>query len=83
MPGWEELSWKFPFGFAAFVLITMVSVVFATKVVYDMMPRNTRSECELQCGDKEDPDACMDFCECIHVEGNSLDDCLDRYYADP
>ncbi len=80
-PHWKELSWKFPFGFAGFVLVTIVGVVLATQT-YDMYPRNTKLECENQCADKDDPEACMDFCDCIHVEGNSLDDCLEEYYLE-
>ena len=80
-PGWKELSWKFPTKFAIGVIVTMFSVVFLTTQGYDMVPRNTKSECEKQCADKDDPEACIDFCDCIHVEGDSLDDCLDEYYT--
>lgn len=45
------------------------------------MPRNTLKDCRAQCADDKKPNACYNFCDCIHKQGRSLDSCLDEYEA--
>lgn len=81
LPDFSEKSRKFPFKFFAGVFIAMlltVSAVFAMNRKA-IMPRNNISDCEDQCPDSSNPEVCAAFCECIHTEGNSLDDCLGKY----
>ncbi|WP_155807173.1 hypothetical protein [Gillisia marina] len=39
---------------------------------------NTLEECQLQCEDENDT-ACIEFCDCIHVEPTSFENCHDTY----
>ena len=78
LPGKNERSNKFPFGFFTGVLALMLIVIFHTRILYKIMPRNTFGDCRSQCNGGNDPD-CVNFCECIHKEGKSLETCLDEY----
>lgn len=78
LPPKGELKKKFPIKFFASVFTVVMLVVFHTKILYKIMPRNTFSDCSTQCKN-EDDQSCIAFCECIHKEGESLDDCLEAY----
>jgi uncharacterized membrane protein YphA (DoxX/SURF4 family) len=67
----------FPFRFLTFVLTIMVSVFFVSIYFYKIMPRNTGADCSKQC--QNEPLACQAFCDCIHLEGRPLDQCLKLY----
>lgn len=80
-PECQNRNNKFPFKFLSAIFLCMVVVV---ALVFTMsqtanMPRNTLPECQTQCPDSSNPEACIRFCECIHENGNSLDDCLEKY----
>lgn len=83
MPGPKEKDHRFPFKFflAVFIIMATVVVLIFTMNKKAIMPRNHISDCNAQCPDSSDPEACANFCECIHKEGNSLDDCLEKYGA--
>lgn len=72
---------KFAFKFLSFVFLTMVVTVALVFTMHKkvILPRNHIGDCETQCPDSSNPEACAAFCECIHNEGNSLDDCLEKY----
>ncbi|HEX8269599.1 MAG TPA: DoxX family protein [Flavobacterium sp.] len=72
-------STKFPIRFFTAVGITVVVVVLTLRSVYTIMPRNTISDCNLQCEDGADAQVCEDFCDCIHLEGKTFDYCSDQY----
>lgn len=72
-------SSKFPFKFFAFVFGVFVLVIVAFNYVYEIMPRNTQRDCLGQCQNSENIKACEDFCDCIHVKGKPLDECLKAY----
>lgn len=78
LPEKNELSNKFPFAFFAGVLVVILAVMSHTRILYTIMPRNTISDCRKQCAD-DNLEACLNFCECIHKEGKSLDKCLGVY----
>ncbi|WP_299668191.1 DoxX family protein [uncultured Polaribacter sp.] len=78
LPTKDELTKKFPFKFFAGVLAVILLVVFHTRIFYTILPRNTLSDCTTQCHDKNDK-SCIDFCECIHKEGKSLEKCLEEF----
>jgi hypothetical protein len=59
----------FIFALATFTLIPACEI----------MPRNTLPDCVAQCKDSKKQKACLEFCDCIHKEGNPLDSCLDAY----
>lgn len=71
---------KFPFKFFAGVFAFIVLFVFTITHVFDLMPRNTLSDCQHQCAEAENPNACRIFCEGIHVKGQPLDKSLDQYH---
>lgn len=73
------LSSRFPIGFLGGVFATMVLVVLTVTTIYELMPRNTLSDCQRQCPDSSNPAACEQFCDCIHNQGKSLSHCLDAF----
>ncbi|RFZ83462.1 DoxX family protein [Mucilaginibacter terrenus] len=75
----SEYSNSFPKAFFAGVFATVAMVVFALTHVFSIMPRNTLSDCNLQCKDSANPGACKIFCECIHQKGQPLNNCLENY----
>ncbi|THH37904.1 DoxX family protein [Neolewinella litorea] len=81
LPAKEELTWRFPWKFVLGVVATVV-VVFAS-VVFVMrnalMPMNRITDCRPRCAGSTDPGACLEFCECVHTRGETLDDCLEAY----
>lgn len=70
---------KFPIWFFAGVFATFLAVGFTVTHLYDLMPRNTLNDCETQCDDDANPQACKVFCEKIHNNGQDLDKSLDEY----
>ncbi|MDW3647296.1 MAG: DoxX family protein [Bacteroidia bacterium] len=78
LPQADELTNKFPSRFFAGVVAIVIFVAFHTRIFYDIMPRNTLSDCRNQCKNEDDT-PCLDFCACIHKNGNSLDICFDKF----
>jgi uncharacterized membrane protein YphA (DoxX/SURF4 family) len=70
---------KFPIRFFAAGFTIMVTVVLLVVFGYDIHPRNHIGDCNSQCKDSKNPQACYDFCDCIHKQGQSLDSCLRVY----
>lgn len=70
---------KFPKWFFAGVFVTFLAVGFIVTHMYTLMPRNTLTGCEAQCGNSENPNACKVFCESIHNNGQDLNKALDTY----
>lgn len=81
LPEKSQLNSRFPVAFFGLVLAAFVTVFLVYTQGFDLLPRNYLKECQTQCSDKEDPKACLQFCSCIHEEGNSLNQCLDAYEA--
>jgi uncharacterized membrane protein YphA (DoxX/SURF4 family) len=77
--GSKVLSNKFPAAFFAGVVATVVILVLVLTHVYNIMPRNTLSDCDTQCKNSKSPNACNTFCDCIHNKGQSLNKCLEEY----
>ena len=80
MPKRKDLKNDFPFKFFSAVSLTFILVVTAVTQGYELLPRNTLSECQSQCADSDNPQACYEFCDAIHVAGQPLDKSLDSYY---
>ncbi len=78
LPKKDEMTAKFPIKFFAGVLAVMTFVVFHTRIFYKILPRNTISDCRTQCEDERNK-SCVEFCECIHEEGESLENCLEEF----
>jgi len=75
-----NLSNKFPVGFFAALLAVIALVVLTLTHIYDIMPRNSLSDCETQCKNSKNPAACKVFCEGIHNKGEPLHKALDDYH---
>jgi uncharacterized membrane protein YphA (DoxX/SURF4 family) len=70
---------KFPKLFFAVVVATFLAVGITVTHLYDLKPRNTLADCETQCNESENREACKVFCESIHNTGQDLDKSLDNY----
>ncbi|RVU03013.1 DoxX family protein [Mucilaginibacter limnophilus] len=70
---------KFPKWFFATVIVTFFIVGYTVTHLFDLMPRNTLTDCETQCNNSENPEACKTFCESIHTEGQDIDKALNTY----
>lgn len=69
----------FPKFFFAGVVATLLIVVLTLTNIFNIQPLNTFSECKTQCKDSENPLGCINFCDCIHKQGQSLNKCLEEY----
>ncbi len=78
-PNWQNLSPKFPTTFFLGVVAAVAMVVAFARFGYDLMPRNTSGDCKLQCEGSSNPQACYNYCDCIHEQGQPLDKCLEAY----
>lgn len=81
LPQFKDRSNKFPFRFLSGVLIiTVITVALIfTMNQKAIMPRNNLSDCKYQCPNSSDVELCKSFCNCIHEDGNTLDECLTKY----
>jgi uncharacterized membrane protein YphA (DoxX/SURF4 family) len=75
----QVIDKKFPTLFFVGVAATVILVVVVLINAYTLMPRVIISDCQSQCADSADPEACNVFCDCIYVEGRTYDNCLDDY----
>ena len=74
-----KYSTKFPFLFFTGVFITTGLFVVFARFGYNVMPRNSMSDCKMQFENLDNQDAEFEFCECIHIKGKPLDACLDEF----
>lgn len=72
---------KFPVVAVLIVFGATVGTVLGTTTMYDIMPKNTLSECVRQFGKNGNANAAQAFCECVHINGNALNICMDAYWA--
>jgi hypothetical protein len=78
----QPLNSQFPTLFFAGVFATIVFVIVVlTQLAFDIRPRNTMSDCRLQCSKSTHPDACEAFCQDIHRDGKPLEQALRKYRA--
>ena len=74
----EIYSNKFPFFFSG-VIIAFGIIILIFSFGYDIMPRNSLSDCKEQYMNTENEIATNRFCECIHTQGKPLDECLEGF----
>ncbi|GAB3695918.1 hypothetical protein GCM10027592_18310 [Spirosoma flavus] len=75
----KPLNRKFPLAFFGFVFAMVATVVIINQFLYNIRPGNSLVECQNGCADNRDPKACQDFCNCIHNQGKTLQECLINY----
>lgn len=75
----SAMSRTFPVAFfgGAFAAVVIVGVTVFN--LFELRPRNTIGDCQQQCKDSANPEACAKFCDCIHNQGRPLDKCLTDY----
>jgi hypothetical protein len=78
----ERISQKFPKAFFAGAAATVVLVVLLTRL-FDVMPRNTQADCQSQFRGTRRTQAGAAFCDCIHRQGQPLDQALESYRKAP
>lgn len=62
--------------FFAGVFVVLLTIIFGTNYIWDIGPGNSEAECRNHC--ENNPGAC-EFCDCIYLQGNTLDVCLNEY----
>lgn len=75
----KTLSNRFPFLFFGCVFAMIASVILINYFLYDIRPGNSLIECTNGCAGNSNPKACLDFCNCIHNKGKTLNECLIEY----
>lgn len=75
----KTLSNRFPFVFFGCVFAMIASVILINNFLYDIRPGNSLIECTNGCAGNSNPKACLEFCDCIHNKGKSLNECLIEY----
>jgi hypothetical protein len=75
----KKYSNKFPFLFFSGVFATVGLVVAMARFGYEVMPRNSLSDCKKQFVNTEKETIGFEFCECIHSIGNPLAQCLEAF----
>ena len=72
----KQYSKGFPWLFAGFVGLMVALTLFIAEFGFDIMPRNSLKDCKAQFTNQGIQTKGYEFCECIHVQGNSLNECL-------
>jgi len=75
----SKLNRKFSVLFFGGVIITILTLVMIIINIFEIEPRNTIRDCNLQCDSSSYSEACEAFCECIHTQGKTLNECLTEY----
>jgi uncharacterized membrane protein YphA (DoxX/SURF4 family) len=75
----DKYNTKFPFLFFTGVIITVGLTVLMARFGYEVMPRNSISDCKKQFINTELETIGFKFCECIHKHGKPLDACLEEF----
>lgn len=75
----KKYSNKFPILFFAGVISTVGLTIAIFVFGYEVMPRNSLSDCKKQFVNTEKQTVGFEFCECIHINGKPLNDCLDAF----
>lgn len=75
----QKPSNKFPIAFFAGSAVAVFGIVFIITNLFEIQPHNTIPDCQIQCKDSDNPQACSNFCDCIHVAGKPIEKCLEEY----
>jgi len=75
----KRYNTKFPFIFFTGVAVAVVLTITLFLFGYNAMPRNSLSDCKAQFKNTKNEAAGFRFCECIHQNGQPLDECLDEF----
>ena len=70
---------KVPYLFFMGVIAVVILTISVARFGFEVMPRNSLKDCKAQFKGTAKEAAGFIFCECIHVKGNSLDNCLAEF----
>ena len=70
---------KFPIKFFGAVFLIVIGTLFTTNNLFELVPRNSYKDCSKQFKNTQLQETNFDFCDCIHHQGKSLDECLNFY----
>jgi uncharacterized membrane protein YphA (DoxX/SURF4 family) len=73
------LNNQFPIKFFVGSFTAVAILVFIITHAYDIRPHNTLSDCTKDCATSKNPEACDNFCNCIHTKGEPIEKCLEDY----
>jgi uncharacterized membrane protein YphA (DoxX/SURF4 family) len=72
----KHLGMRLRIIFFAGSFVVLAFIIIGTSYLYEIGPGNSEEVCRNQCAGRENPEACETFCDCIYIEGQSLDSCL-------
>lgn len=75
----KKYNTKFPFLFFTGVIAIIGLIIALAQFGYEAMPRNSKSDCREQFKNTKNEIAGFKFCDCIHNNGEPLDDCLEDF----
>ncbi len=79
LPSPEMMTFKFPFKFMV-IVVTLVGIVLLNALYgYTIKPYNSYKECQNNCINHQYSKECNTFCDCIHLDGKSYQNCLKEY----
>lgn len=76
LPKPNKYETKFPLVFFIGVFSTMCFTVWLAHFGYSVMPRNSFKDCNSQFTNTENELIGQEFCQCIHISGKPLSECL-------
>lgn len=72
----KPLGKRLRFLFFGACVAVLAVLIIGTAYLYEIGPCNSEEACRNQCAGSENPEACEAFCDCIYIQGQSLDACL-------
>lgn len=75
----KKYSNKFPWLFSLFVIACVAFTVVVARFGYDVRPRNSLKDCKKQFVNTINEEKGIEFCQCIHIKGGTLNNCLEDY----
>lgn len=78
LPKPTKLENKFPFLFFTGVIAFVGLILWGARFGHHVMPRNSIGDCQSQFNNTENEMVGNEFCECIHLDGNPLEECLEN-----
>jgi uncharacterized membrane protein YphA (DoxX/SURF4 family) len=82
-PKQKNLNNKFPTKFFLGVVATVIAILLLIMFGLGVMPRNNLKDCNSQFVGSDRTKAGAEFCDCIHNQGQPLDNCLKKYNTTP
>ena len=72
-------SYRFPFKFFGVSILILSIPILVYQFGYEALPRNSLEVCKRQFQGTSKEAAGNEFCECVHIQGQPLDSCLEQF----